>query len=122
MRWISAWLILPLTVMAQTPAPTEFPAEATPLAGTELQARIAGKAFNAKPADGNGWRTQYNANGYAFLDTSRGYRDTGSWRVEKNTLCVNWQKLPSGCNEVRAIEGSLYLKRVSGEVVRLTAE
>lgn len=122
MRWTSAWLLLPLTVMAQSPSPPDFPADAMPLAGSELQARLSGKAFNAKLDDGQGWRMQYNANGYVFLDTSRGFRDTGSWRVENNTLCINWQKVASGCSEMRATTGVLYLKRASGEVVPLTAE
>ena len=118
MRSILLLMVMPLFAFAQSPIPTEFPADAVPASADDLRARIAGKVFNVKLADGTTWRLEYMANGNAFVDTSRGFRDTGKWRVEGGTLCSDWQRAPNGCSETRIKGEAIYLKRIStGEVI-----
>ena len=120
MRSLFVLLLLPLASLAQTAMPTEFPADALSANADDLRARISGKIFRVKPADGSSWRIEYKANGYAFIDTSNGFRDTGTWRVEDGKLCSDWHKVNGGCSEVRIRGESIYLKRVSnGEVIAL---
>lgn len=123
MRSLIPLLIMPIAVVAQTSLPTEFPTDSVTLAPEVLTQRLVGKVFKVKPADGTTWRLEYKDSGYAFLDTSRGYRDTGKWRVEGTQLCADWQRSPSGCSETRAKGDVIYLKRISnGEVVALFVE
>ena len=82
--------------------------------------RVAGKAFAFKGADGVSLRIEYKANGYAFINTSRGFSDSGKWHVDGSTLCVDWQKAKGGCSEARLRGDSLYVRRTSnGEIVAL---
>lgn len=118
MRSFLALLVMPLFAFAQSPMPTEFPIDAVATSADDLRGRISGKVFKVKLADGTTWRLEYKANGYAFVDTSRGFRDTGKWRVEDSKLCSDWQKAPSGCSETRIKGEAIYLKRISnGEVI-----
>jgi hypothetical protein len=115
---------LPVLAFAQA-APTDFPADAQPLAPEALKAAIAGKSFAAKPAQGPTLRVEYKANGWAFVETSTGFRDTGTWRVEGSTVCATWQRNPagSGCGEARQKGEQLYVRRVTNnEVLALQAE
>lgn len=114
--------LYPLAALAQPTLPTEFPAGAAPLAAEALQARLAGKVFRVKLADGNSWRLEFKANGYAYVDTSSGYRDSGKWRVEGSTFCDAWQKqAAAGCNEARLAGDTLLVKRRSnGEIIALS--
>ena len=108
-------------VNAQTALPTEYPEGALALAGDAIKEQLAGKAFTAKPSDGNTLRFQFKDDGYAFLDTSRGYRDTGKWRVDANNWCTDWQKTGSSCSELRRKGDVFYYKRpLNGEVVPMT--
>ena len=111
-----ALLMSPLAALAQAPA--EFPAEAKSLAADALQQRVAGKVFNVKPAAGPEWRLQFQANGYYFINAG-GYSDSGKWRTEDSRLCTAPQKRPASCNEMRLASEALYLKRDSGEIVKL---
>ena len=113
--------LLPALACAQPSVPTEFPADAQPLAAAAVSERVSGKVIHVQPAQGPSWRLEYRNGGYAYLDTANGFRDTGRWRVEDGKLCTEWKKAPSGCNEVRESGGTLYLKRISGEVVTLVA-
>ena len=123
MRSLLAILVIPLFAFAQSPIPTEFPADAVPALADDLRTRISGNVFKVKLADGTTWRLEYKANGYAFVDTSRGFRDTGKWRVEDSKLCADWQKAPSGCSETRIKGEAIYLKRISsGEVIAFLRE
>lgn len=118
MRSLLTLLLIPAAAMAQGQMPTEFPADAAPIAADALRERLAGKVFNVQPFTGPSWRLEYKPNGYAFLDTSAGFRDTGKWRAEDSKLCSDWQKATSGCGEVRVKGDSIYIKRSSnGEVV-----
>lgn len=124
MKIILTFLATPLCVLAQqAPAPSEFPADSTPPSAETLHKHVSGKVFRVKPADGSSWRLEYKSAGYAFVDTSRGYRDTGKWRVEGSQLCGDMQRGGNTCNETRLKDGLLYLKRnVSGEVIALVPD
>ena len=115
-------VLAPLCVLAQSVKPTEFPADSTPVTGEALHARLSGKVFAVKPADGSTWRLEYRANGYLFVETSGGFKDTGTWRVEGEQVCGTWQKSGRSCSEFRLKDDSLLAKRASGEVIKLVAE
>lgn len=110
------------TAAAQAPAapamPVEFPAAAAPLEASALQQRLTGKVFRVAPRASAAWRMQFNSNGYFYLDTESGYRDSGKWRVEASALCTEPQKTRASCNEMRLADDALYLKRDSGEIVK----
>lgn len=116
------FLLAPLSVLAQSAVPTEFPADSTPLAGEALQTRLSGKVFAVKPADGSTWRLEYRANGYLFVETSRGFKDTGTWKVDGAQACGHWQKAGRSCTEFRLKDDALFAKRGSGEVIKLVVE
>ncbi len=115
---------LPLLASAQTPvppsgAPTSFPADAAAPTAEALRNNVAGKVLHATLFDGSTWRIDYRDNGYAYLDTGSGFRDTGKWHLEEDKLCAEWKKAPSGCNEVRTRGDTVFIKRANGEVVAL---
>ena len=122
MRLLLPLLFAPLSVAAQNSIPTEFPVDAIALAPASLTERISGKVFQVKPANGPTWRLEYKASGYAFLNTSSGFSDSGKWRVEGTQLCADWQRTQSSCSEVRLKDETVYVKRSSnGEVVALVS-
>ena len=98
---------------------TEFPADAENVEGDALRQRMAGKSFTAVAADGLEMRLQYKDNGFAFLDTSRGFRDTGKWRVEGKNVCTDWNRAPSGCSETRTRGELVHIRRVSNNEILL---
>jgi hypothetical protein len=109
---------VPLGLAQTATFPTEFPPDAVTPSADELRSRLAGQVFRAVPADGNGWRVQFQANGFAYIDTDRGARDSGKWRTEDGRLCNDWQRFGSACDEVRFVGEVLHLKRSrNGEVV-----
>ena len=122
MRFTLAFLAaaLPLAAVAQTPLPTEFPADSVLTSADDLRARLGDKVFRIQFADGSSTRIQYNANGYAFLDTSRGFRDSGKWKVEGGKLCNEWRQIASSCSDYRVHGDVVYVRRVSnGEIIAL---
>jgi hypothetical protein len=43
--------------------------------------------------------------------------------VEGSQICIDWQRFPAGCFEVRAVSGALYAKRATnGEIVLMTSQ
>lgn len=123
MRQAVLLLLWPIAAMAQSAdIPTEFPADAVVARPEALREHMAGKVFRAQPAKGSGWRLEYKSNGYVFLDTTTGYRDSGQWSVEETRLCASWERIASGCNEARLKGSSVYIKRDSGEVVALVPD
>ena len=105
--------------LAQAPAPPgEFPADAQPLAAEVLQQRWSGKVFNVKTATGTAWRLQYQAGGAFYINVGN-FSDSGKWRVEGSQLCSEPQKSKAACNEMRLTGDLLYLKRDSGEIIKL---
>lgn len=108
---------------AQATFPTEYPAGATPVSGNDITARLDGKAFKVQSIPNGSWRLQFDKFGYAFLDTTRGFRDNGPWRVEGGKWCVKLEKLGDSCEELYAVGDTLYYKRSkNGEVVAMIRE
>lgn len=120
-------LVLPTLAVAQAPAQppatdTDFPPAAEVLSEEALRTRVAGKVFKLQYANGMKLRLDVRSNGYAYVDTSTGFRDTGRWQVKGSTWCDDWQRATAapGCNEVRVADGVLLLKRRStGEIVAM---
>ncbi|HET9978138.1 MAG TPA: hypothetical protein VFQ20_11915 [Burkholderiaceae bacterium] len=107
---------------AQASAPgaaADFPPEARTLTADALRERLAGKVFHVALANGASWRLQYQSGGYFYLNVSTGYADSGKWRVEDSKLCSEPQKTRAACNDVRLVSDLIYLRRDSGEIVRL---
>ena len=111
---------LSFTVFAQSAIPTTFPEGAIPATAEQLKARLTDRVLGARMTNGDDWRFEYKSNGYFFLNTGRGYADTGKWRVEEGRVCAEMQKSGAACSEMRILNDVLYLKRASnGEVVAL---
>jgi hypothetical protein len=109
---------------AQAPAlPTEFPPDALPIGADALRERLSGKVFRARFADGSRLRLQFNANGYFFVNSERGFADDGKWRTEDGHFCTELKKIAAGCVEARVKGDAIFYKRVTnGEVVEMTAQ
>ena len=105
--------------IAQTSMPTEFPADALPLAAAELTERLSEKVLFAKMTDGAEWRYQFKG-GYFYLNVSTGYSDDGPWHIDGTKLCVKLRKTAASCSEMRSKGELLFVKRASnGEVATL---
>jgi hypothetical protein len=101
------------------------PAAAAPLAGSELQARVAGAEFrgSARTTRGNEdaiWRfspdgTVTAIGGYSRSNFGGGVRtetrDAGRWRIDANRLCIDWQASGNVCYTVDAGAGSWVVLR-----------
>jgi hypothetical protein len=110
-------------VRAQTPVPTEFPPDAAPIGAEALRERLSGKVFRARIANGEAWRLQFNANGYFFINTERGFADDGKWRVEEGKFCTELKKVASSCSDARVKGDATFFKRASnGEVVEMKVQ
>ena len=106
-------------VLAQVPAiPREFPADAQSLTADDLRQRLSGKVFKVNTAAGAAWRLQYQAGGSFYINVGS-FSDSGKWRTEESKLCSEPQKSPAACNEMRLVGDALYLKRDSGEIIKL---
>lgn len=101
--------------------PTSFPPDAQPISARELETRLAGTSYVAKSP---GWRINYGAQGQMELTLNNGQSAKGRWRAEDSRLCIDFENtFPSGCSEMRAGHGKLYLRRnVNREVVVLTPQ
>lgn len=105
-------------LLAATPAlASAFPEGSTAPTADELRQRLVGKTFDVKLASGVGWRLEYKDNGFFFIDTTNGFRDSGPWRTEDGRLCSQGRQINPSCNEMRVSGGALLLKRDSGEIV-----
>lgn len=119
MKALFLLLALPSLVFAQTPPASGFAAEAKPLEAEALRVRVSGKAFSYKTAAGNTVRVEYKDNGYAFVNVGSS-NDSGKWRVEESTVCVEWSRFPAGCSDFRSLGETLQVKlRSNGEIVLL---
>lgn len=117
----AAFLLHLSSASAQTTFPTEYPAGATPVSGSDITARLAGKVFTVKSNTSGSWRLEFDKMGYVFVDTDKGFRDNGPWRVEGEKWCTKLQKIGESCEELYAIGEALYYKRSkNGEVVSMT--
>ena len=111
-------LLAPVLALAQTSFPTSFPDEAVPLTSEALKQRLTGKTFLIKPVVGADLRIEYQ-DAYAFINVG-GTSDSGKWRIEGSSVCVDWRKFPPSCSEARLVADTIYIKRANnGEVVAL---
>lgn len=96
----------------------DFPADAQPLSASELDARLRGKVYTATLFNGVGWRGDYKASGYVFVNTTSGGSDSGKWRTEDGKVCVEYRgRMRSGCTEIRGGAQALYAKSSTTGVV-----
>ena len=117
-NFLPSLLLAPVLAIAQTSFPTSFPEAATPLNPETLKQRLAGKTFLLKPVVGAELRIEYQDT-YAFVNVG-GTSDSGKWRIEGSSVCVDWRKFPPSCSEARLIADTIYIKRSSnGEIVAL---
>jgi hypothetical protein len=111
-----------VSAQAQASAPAaapDFPPDAKPLSADALRERLAGKVFHVALANGASWRLQYQSSGFFYINVSTGYSDSGKWRVEDSKLCAEPQKTRAACNDARLVADLIYLKRDSGEIIKL---
>lgn len=113
-----ALLLAPVAALAQAPVPTEFQSDAVPLASEALKQRLTGKVFLVSPVIGAPLRVEYRDT-YAFVNVGN-FSDSGKWRVEGSSVCVDWKKAPPSCSDARLTGDILYVKRTSnGEIVAM---
>jgi hypothetical protein len=119
-----AWIFLATVscASAQGAPPQAIPDDATAPSAEQLKAMLSGKVFRVKVADGSSWRLDYRGNGYWYVDTSTNFRDSGKWRTEDGKLCTEGRAVRAACNDIRIQADVIYLRRDSGEVIRLVAE
>jgi hypothetical protein len=109
-------------VASGQPAPVGgFPATSTIPTAQELTALVSGKSFRATFADGTPVRSKYAADG-GLSASAPGFYDTGRWRAEDGRVCGSLRKIGEFCNDARVDAGSLYLRRMNGEIVRYEPE
>ena len=112
-----ALLLAPVAALAQAPV-IEFPSDAAPLASEALKQRLTGQVFLVNPATGIPLRVEYR-DVYAFVNVGN-FSDSGKWRVEGSSICVDWKKSPPSCSDARLAGDTLYVKRSSnGEIVAM---
>lgn len=96
----------------------DFPADAQSLDDKTIEERLRDQVYVGKNANGVGWRAQYTASGYVFIDLDNGARDSGTWRVVNGRVCAEYRRVfPSGCAEVRAGPDALYSRRDNAQAV-----
>ena len=110
-------LITSMPVIAQE-VQTQFPEGSALLTTETLTAALSGKVYTAQPAKGPSWRIQYNDNGFVYVNVGS-FSDTGKWFAKDSTVCSEGRQIKFFCNEVRTKDNTLYLKRESGEVLKL---
>lgn len=115
-------LVAAMTPLVAAAMALDFPDGARTLTGEALQARLAGRVFDAAAADGLRWRFEYTRLGYLFVDISNGYKDSGPFRVEGSQICVTLARAGDSCNEYRADDGAVYLKRSKSDEILILTE
>ena len=116
-------LLSPLLLVAcatSPPFPKEFPAGARAPTANELTTVLRGKSYEAPLPNGGTIRTDYAADSNGIAVYVAGRSDSGTWRTEDGRICFQLKTLPSNCNEVRLVGSDFYMKRVNGDVVRVT--
>ena len=118
MRTFLALMLAPAAALAQSSYPTDFPSGAEPLTQEALKHRLTGKTFVAKPTVGDEVRTEYQDT-FAYINVG-GTSDSGKWRIEGSSICVEWRKIRPSCSEMRLAGDVLFVKRANnGEVMAL---
>ncbi|TDM09421.1 MAG: hypothetical protein C4K60_09140 [Ideonella sp. MAG2] len=115
MNWLAAAALVALhgAALAQ-----EFPQGAQAMSAADIRKYIEDKVQDVKLADGTSWRLEYKANGYFFINTSRGFNGSGEWQAEEGKLCGQLRGRERTCNDVRMVNGVMHYKRDSGEIVQ----
>jgi len=114
---VLAAALVQLASFAQGDSSVEFPPSSTVPTAPELKAHLSGKSFRARYADGTMVQTKFDADG-GLAATAPDFYDTGRWRVENGKVCGSLRKEGDFCNDARLESGALYLRSMSGEVVR----
>jgi hypothetical protein len=115
----AAALLFSSMVIAQS-APVTPPPDALIPDAPRLRLAIAGQQFQWSPQDsgraapGATSRVTYSEGGLVTADLSTGASDAGAWTVTGSKLCVQWRTFPSGCNEVRISQDTLWLHYSDG--------
>ena len=118
MRLILSLFFAPALAFAQAAFPTDWPADAQSLTADVLRQRLVGKTFLAKSLTGSDVRTEYK-DAIVFINTGE-TSDSGKWRTEGSSVCIEWKRLRAACSEVRAVGDVLYVKRANnGEVMAM---
>jgi len=112
---------VPPAATGQPGSGAAFPPSSVLATSQELSAFLAGKSFQWSTAEGTRLRSKFGADG-GLAASAPGYYDTGKWRVEDGKLCGSMRKAGDFCNEARFDAGTLYLRRVNGEIVRYEPE
>ena len=121
MKILASILLFPGFVLAQPAFPTAFPADAATLSPQALKQRLAGKTFFLTPVVGDALRIQYQETN-VFINVGNA-ADSGRWRVEGSTVCIDWKKFNSSCSEMRLVGETLFVKRANnGEVVEMNVK
>ena len=119
--WVLKTSVMVLALLAsgaQAEGPPDgFPDGAQPLTAEAISAAVTDRMFKVQPAQGSPWRIEFKAGGHYFVNIGR-FSDNGPWRAEDGRLCTEGRQIKAACNELRAREGVLYMRRESGEVVR----
>ncbi len=110
--------LLLLTPAIAFAAQSAFPEGSTTPAASDIQQRLAGKAFDIKLADGTQWHVQYGNGGDYDFKSSQGFADHGDWKAEDGKVCSKGSKIPYSCNDVRVKGDELYLRRDNGEIIQ----
>jgi hypothetical protein len=121
MRSIALLALLVLTTAPAQPAPTkDFPADAHALSVDDLKQALTGKTFMLTWVGAPAWRMEFKDNGYIFFNAGS-TNASGTWRAESGKVCTDMRAFGNNCNEIRKSGDSLYYKRMSGEVIAMTA-
>ncbi|HRK38515.1 MAG TPA: hypothetical protein PK347_09005 [Burkholderiaceae bacterium] len=112
------FLFTPVLAFAQPTFPTEFPPGAVTLSPDDLKQKLTGNVFNMTYANGAAVRLEFKET-YVYVNSGNS-SDSGKWRAEGSQLCIEWQRFQSGCSDMRMVESTLYVKRITnGEIVKM---
>ncbi len=98
-----------------------FPPNSIAASAQELRAHLSGNSFQAKYRDGTTVTSKFDVDG-GLSATAPAFYDTGRWKVEDGKVCGSLRKNGAFCNEARFDAGTLYLRRMNGEVIRYDPE
>ena len=121
MKFPILFLVVASTWATAQSTSTEFPTTAEQLSAEKLTEELAGKVYGVQPTQGPKWRWQFNSNGYFYINIGE-FSDGGKWSAKGSSLCSEGKKITASCNEIRKDGSVLYLKRDSGEIVKMLAQ
>ena len=111
--------LLSLALLAASSALAQaFPDGATAPTAEALTQHLGERAFKIALADGHSWRLEFSRRGHFFINTLGGFNGRGSWRTEDGKVCTIPPGQAETCNDVRMQDGQMYMKRLSGEIIK----